>query len=284
MAYVVSSPGSCGEFIQGYAEGASFMVTCPIDRYAMALVDEKAEDALPDKAEEALRKTLAYLGETDRPSVRLISSIPKGKGLASSTADISAVAEAVALSFGRKLSMEEIAHIALSIEPSDATFFEGIVQFDYREGKAIRSLGLSPAMDILIYDCGGEIDTMSFNSREDLIALQKSNEKDIAHALRLFEKGIAEKSIDLIGEAASISAYCNQKILYKKQLADFHRIGLSLGGKGVICAHSGTVLGLILPPGMEALPLREKLEDTVEGITFLDLVSLTNRGMQVEKI
>ncbi len=35
---------------------------------------------------------------------------------------------------------------------------------------------------------------------------------------------------------------------------------------------------------MEALPLREKLEDTVEGITFLDLVSLTNRGMQVEKI
>ena len=79
MAYVVSSPGSCGEFIQGYAEGASFMVTCPINRYAMALVDEKAEDALPDKAEEALRKTLAYLGETDRPSVRLISSIPKGK-------------------------------------------------------------------------------------------------------------------------------------------------------------------------------------------------------------
>ena len=30
MAYVVSSPGSCGEFIQGYTEGASFMVTCPI--------------------------------------------------------------------------------------------------------------------------------------------------------------------------------------------------------------------------------------------------------------
>ena len=45
-----------------------------------------------------------------------------------------------------------------------------------------------------------------------------------------------------------------------------------------------TMIGKILPPGMEALPLREKLEDTVEGITFLDLVSLTNRGMQVEKI
>ena len=231
MAYVVSSPGSCGEFIQGYAEGASFMVTCPINRYAMALVDEKAEDALPDKAEEALRKTLAYLGETDRPSVRLISSIPKGKGLASSTADISAVAEAVALSFGRKLSMEEIAHIALSIEPSDATFFEGIVQFDYREGKAIRSLGLSPAMDILIYDCGGEIDTMSFNSREDLIALQKSNEKDIAHALRLFEKGIAEKSIDLIGEAASLHSATRRSCI-KSNLPIFIGSAFLLAGKG----------------------------------------------------
>ena len=130
MAYVVSSPGSCGEFIQGYTEGASFMVTCPINRYAMALVDDKADEALPDKAEEAVKKTLAYLGETDRPSVRLISSIPKGKGLASSTADISAVAQAVALSFGRKLSMEEIAHIALSIEPSESVSTSTKIRMD----------------------------------------------------------------------------------------------------------------------------------------------------------
>ena len=31
MAYIVSSPGSCGEFIQGYMDGISFMVTCPIN-------------------------------------------------------------------------------------------------------------------------------------------------------------------------------------------------------------------------------------------------------------
>ncbi len=37
------------------------MVTCPINRYAMALVDEKGGGYTPDKAEEALRKTLAYL-------------------------------------------------------------------------------------------------------------------------------------------------------------------------------------------------------------------------------
>lgn len=57
MAYVVSSPGSCGEFIQGYAEGSSFMVTCPIDRfsYAFSGFDGRGE-ALPPKALSAVEK------------------------------------------------------------------------------------------------------------------------------------------------------------------------------------------------------------------------------------
>ncbi len=283
MAYLVSSPGSCGEFIQGYMAGASFMVTCPIDRYSVAVVDERAEEPLPEKAQRAAEAAAAYLGEkADNLPVHLISSIPKGKGLASSTADISAVAQAVALHFGRQLSPEEIARIALSIEPSDATFFPGVVQFDYREGKLIRPLGQCPAMDILIFDCGGEVDTMAFNSRSDLISLQKKSEKEIARALALFEQGIARQSIEDIGEAATISAFCNQKILYKKQLEAFHRIGLSRGGQGVICAHSGTVLGLILPPGTDADPVRKAIEKEVEQVTYLDLVSLTNRGMTVE--
>lgn len=282
MAYVVSSPGSCGEFIQGYANGSSFMVTCPINRYAKALVTENAKEILPEKAKQAALKTLAYLGAANEmPKVELISSIPKGKGLASSTADISAVSQAVALSLGRKLSAEEIAHIALSIEPSDATFFEGIVQFDYRQGKLIRPMGLCPAMDILIYDCGGEVDTMTFNSRNDLIALQKSNEKEIAKAVSLFERGIRQQSIENIGKAASISAFCNQKILYKKQLDDFNRVGVAAGGKGIVCAHSGTVLGLILPHGTDEKPIRQILEKEIEHIEFLDYVSVTNQGMQI---
>lgn len=282
MAYVVSSPGSCGEFIQGYANGSSFMVTCPINRYAKALVTENTTEILPEKAKQAALRTLVYLGIKDQvPMVQLISSIPKGKGLASSTADISAVSQAVALSYGRKLSAEEIAHIALSIEPSDATFFEGIVQFDYRQGKLIRPMGLCPAMDILIYDCGGEVDTMTFNSRNDLISLQQSNEQEIAKALSLFEQGIRQQSIEDIGKAASISAFCNQKILYKKQLDDFYRVGGAAGGKGVVCAHSGTVLGLILPHGTDETPVRQALEKEIRNITFLDYVSVTNQGMRI---
>ena len=285
MAYVVSSPGSCGEFIQGYAEGSSFMVTCPIDRfsYAFSGFDGRGE-ALPPKALSAVEKTMVYLGEEKRVPLKLKSHILKGKGRASSTADISAACQAAALACGRKLSEREIAAIALSIEPSDATFFKGVVQFDYREGRLIREMGLCPAMQILVYDCGGEVDTMLFNSRNDLVDLQKSNETKIKEALSLFKEGIRLQSLDLIGRAASMSSFANQKILYKKPLEDFYHLGLEQGGKGVICAHSGTVLGLILPMEKDAMAVKNFLDKEMKGrISFLDLVHITNQGMQCRK-
>ncbi len=285
MAYVVSSPGSCGEFIQGYAEGSSFMVTCPIDRFSYAFSGFEGEgEPLPPKALSAVEKTMAYLGEEKRVPLKLKSHILKGKGMASSTADISAACQAAALACGRKLSEREIADIALSIEPSDATFFKGVVQFDYREGRLIREMGLCPAMQILVYDCGGEVDTMLFNSRNDLVDLQKSNETKIKEALSLFKEGIRLQSLDLIGRAASMSSFANQKILYKKPLEDFYHLGLEQGGKGVICAHSGTVLGLILPMEKDAMAVKNFLDKEMkERISFLDLVHITNQGMQCRK-
>ena len=116
MAYVVSSPGSCGEFIQGYAEGSSFMVTCPIDRFSYAFSGFEGDgETLPPKAYSAVEKTMAYLGEEKRVPLKLKSHILKGKGMASSTADISAACQAAALACGRKLSEREIAAIALSL-------------------------------------------------------------------------------------------------------------------------------------------------------------------------
>ena len=283
MAYLVTSPGSCGEFIQGYAEGTSFMVTCPINRYSYAISDFAGEgDFLPQKAKEAVIRTLKYIHhKNDNVSIRLKSHIPWGKGMASSTADISAVCQATALNFGVKLSNREIAKIALSIEPSDATFFKGIAEFDYRYGKVIREMGDAPDMQILVYDCGGEIDTMAFNSRNDLPELQKKNEADIIKAMELFKEGMQKKSLNLIGQASTISAFANQKILYKKELEGFYEAGMNAGGKGIICAHSGTVLGLILPMGIAPTKAREMINCYHLNLKYLDTVRLTNEGMHV---
>ena len=283
MAYLVTSPGSCGEFIQGYADGTSFMVTCPINRYSCAISNFAGEgDFLPQKAKEAVIHTLKYIHhENDDVSIKLKSNIPRGKGMASSTADISAVCQATALNFGVRLSNLEIARIALAIEPSDATFFNGIVEFDYRYGKVIREIGNAPDMQILIYDCGGEIDTMAFNSRNDLPELQKKNEAEIIKAMELFKEGMKKKSLNLIGEASTISAFANQTILYKKELDGFHEAGMHVGGKGIICAHSGTVLGLILPMEISPAKAREMINHYHLSLKYLDTVCLTNEGMLV---
>ena len=89
--------------------------------------------------------------------------------------------------------------------------------------------------------------------------------------------------MEIIGKAATISAFANQKILFKKPLEDFYTRGSALGGKGVICAHSGTVLGLIVAPGADIEAIRTKIKDYDLGVFYLDTVRLTNQGMQIRK-
>ncbi len=286
MIHIVKSPGSCGEFIQGYMDGSSFMVTCPIDRYSVAEAREgKLISRLPKKAESARRRTLEKLGMSGRSvDVRLCSEIPLGKGMASSTADISAVCQAAALACGRKLTPEEIAEIAISIEPSDATFYDGIVQFDYRKGRLIKKLGKAPPMQILIFDCGGEVDTLLYNSRKDLVSLQKENEPEIRRAVSLFEKGMREGNPALIGEAATISAFANQLLLYKSALEPLYETAKQAGALGIAAAHSGTVLGVIAAAGADVKEMRNMISYRLgDLVTYLDCVNVTNLGMVTEE-
>lgn len=286
MAHVVCSPGSCGELVQGYGWGSSFMITCPVDRYSRAESRLSASPSrLPAKSDAARALTLRYLGKEHLSvDVHLTSDIPVGKGMASSTADITAVCQATALACGCVLSPEEIAAIAIAIEPSDATFYPGIVQFDYRGGTVIRRLGPSPAAQILVYDCGGEVDTLAFNSRKDLVAMQKENEADIRKAVALCLEGLRSGSVDQIGEAATISAFANQKILYKEALEPFYEAGRRAGGRGVIAAHSGTVLGLLLAAADDADAARHAMDRALGGaVNFVDCVRITNDGMTIEE-
>lgn len=284
MAYLVKSPGSCGEFIQGYMEGYSFMVTCPVNRYSYAMSGMKKDRSaspLPPKAEQARIRTLSAWGKhPGEVPVRLSSFIPAGKGMASSTADISAVCQAAALACGHVLTSREIAETALSIEPSDATFFQGIVEFDYRKGTVISEWGHCPDMKILVFDCGGQVDTMQFNRRAGLTDLQKKNESSMRKAVNLFREGLRSQSLDLIGRAATVSAFANQSILHKQQLPRLYEAGKSAGSTGVIAAHSGTVLGLIFPPDAELRKAAAAVQAAFqEGLEYLDCVRLVNDGL-----
>ncbi len=246
----VRAPGSCGELVQGTISGDNFLITCPVDIYSEVTVTPDGQDPATagEKTIAAVRRTWARLGVAAGPfAVAVSSALPQGKGMASSSADISAACQAAALAAGRCLTADEIAEIALAIEPTDGIFYPGIVMFDHVRGRTYRHLGGPPPMSILIFDTGGSVDTLEFNRRPDLAALNAAKETDVRQAVDLLSRGLAAGDCALIGRAATISALANQAILPKPALPAVAAIAARHGAVGVNTAHSGTVLGILFP-------------------------------------
>lgn len=282
----VKSPGSGGELIQGTLSGTPFLVTCPIDLYAEAALSVQQNLGNHTKARLAQARTLAYLGyETAPCGILLHSALPQGKGLASSSADIAAVCQLTALSLGHELMSEEIAAIAVKIEPTDGVFCPGIVQFNHLNGMILKTWPHPPNLSLLLYDCGGAVDTLRFNRRGDLRQLNDAKEPDIREAIALLEQGFAKQDPLLIGAAATRSAFANQKILYKKQLANLHDIAMRCGAVGVNIAHSGTVIGMIFAGGQtrEKLRAKEMMRQEYPEMLLLHDANLISGGLRIEK-
>ena len=91
----------------------------------------------------------------------MASSLPIGKGMGSSTADLSAACYAVAVALNRRLTPEAVAEIALSIEPSDGTFSPGITLIDHVDGRIFERIGEPFPLGLLVLDFGGAVDTWS---------------------------------------------------------------------------------------------------------------------------
>ena len=287
MAFYVRTPGTCGEFIQGSIKGQRFLVTCPINRYSYAIGDVQyplplSSISLQSKAHQAYIKVLDVIGikQSAAKPVYLHSDILQGKGLASSSADISVVAMATAKSYGYDLTMDQLATICLSIEPTDAPFYPGIVQFDYLNGTCCELLGTCPPIRIVMFDEGGTIDTVQFNHQQNLDTLIDEKEELMVEALAKFKEGIRKHNMNLIGEASTISCFGNQRILHKTNLYALHQIGVECNSIGTIIAHSGTVLGLLFPPDSPSIVhCLGRVKHEIPSLTFLDIVETTNEGI-----
>ena len=248
-----SAPGTCGELAQGMLDGVLCLVTCPIDIRSTATVElspgEGVIEAPPDspKAAQAVVATLEHLGESGMDArLALDSPLPRGKGMASSTADVAASIAATAAAAGRWLEPEQIAEIALGVEPSDGVMFPGIVVFDHREGRIARPLGQPPPMRVLVLDFGGVVDTLEYNrvARDNALKLQAPR---MSEAVSLIETGLLRGNPLFIGKGATISAIANQEVSFNPYLDDVLAFSAEVGGYGVNVAHSGTVIGLLLP-------------------------------------
>jgi len=246
--------GSCGEMVQGSRNGTPFLVTCPVNIWTevtvrISLSGEGKDATYFPKIRRAVKEVLKIKRSSASLSFYRKSAIPPGKGMSSSTADIAAAALATSRLLGGALSPEKIAELALSIEPSDGIMFPGIHLLDHRRGSWSESLGPPPAMEVVIIDPGGCVDTVAFNRRNDLVYLNRQKEKKAEEALLLVREGVRQGDPEKIGRGATISARANQRILPKKELGEVIRLSREIKAVGVNVAHSGTVLGILLPPG-----------------------------------
>lgn len=282
-------PGSCGELVQGTWDGVNFLVPCPINLYSEVSVVLRPNSELVclsghNKALEAVRRTLAYIGKQELGGVlKVKTSIPWGKGMASSTADIGASIGATAAALGIALRAQEIAELAIPIEPTDATIFPGITLFDHVRGRWRLPLGSGPEAEILVVDLGGEVDTVEFNNRPELPELNRINEFQTRQAFHLVRRGIQEKNLTLLGRGCTLSAEANQVILPKDLLADIKYWNLKRGGFGVIAAHSGTVVGLLYAPGRDMANEGAELRTSFQEISDCRGVKLIKGGVKAVK-
>lgn len=282
-------PGTCGELLQGTLEGQDFLVTAPINRFSRAWVtvgQQKLAGPVGAKSLaglDAVRRRLQV--PEDLPlGLELESNLPRGKGMASSTADITAVAAAAFRAFQQEPSPEELAGLAAGLEPTDGVMFPGIVAVDHRLGKLLASLGTPPPLSLLIYDTGGHVESLAFNHRPDLARANRKKEPALKEAWEILFAALRDQDGEALAYAATTSALAHEAILPKPGLALYLREVQATGGFGLCVAHSGTVIGLFYPPEATADPtLPTFLSARLPG-AFLGRASLIGGGIRGPRV
>ena len=256
MEFEIKVPGSCGELVQGFYRGEPILITCPIEKFSSAAVSEKFSgiEGLGEKSLLMFEKVLKYFGVKNFDlGLRLTSELPRGKGMSSSSADLSAVAKVLSLALGKNLSAEKISELAAEIEPTDGIFFDGIAAMNPVTGKFIKKFFLPEKFLVAVFDYGGEIDTVKFNRRSDF----KIQTLDENLNLELVEK----------------SALANQKILFKPHFEEVINFSKKIGAVTVNVAHSGTVIGIFFHA--DDLQVAEKISAVKKNFDFLKFLTLT---------
>lgn len=249
------SYGSFGELLQGELPGInnSFLVTCPIDLSSRTTFYPSNSSAgisvFPQEKVKVKKAVELYLNreKTSLSGIMIINSdISCGKGMASSSADIVSSLRAIADALGKRITPQEIELVLRQIEPSDGVMYEQSVIYNHLNVSLIKKLGSLPKMFILAVDQGGEIDTVSFNDRSKKYSVKEKNEYSLL--LSDLEQSIIEQDINKLGSISTTSALLNQARNPKIHFDWVQSLADDISSPGIICAHSGTMLGIILSP------------------------------------
>jgi uncharacterized protein involved in propanediol utilization len=244
--------GSYGELLQGILpeEEEEFLVTLPIEKYAVAHFfpsEGREVEVFPTWKTKSLQLATILLHKYSRRTggrFLLVSDIPCGKGLSSSSADLMATARAIESYLGIQIPMEELCRSLSQVEPTDGVMFPESVVYFHVKGALCERLGTLPQVEILSLDEGGCVETLNGHWRD---AYRHTPERalEFLSLLDRLRDGFQRNALQEIGAVSTRSAYINQGINPKKHLERVHAVCNETGGAGLITTHSGTCLGIL---------------------------------------
>ncbi|TDP89891.1 kinase [Labedaea rhizosphaerae] len=245
--------GTFGELLQGALPGAGedFLVTLPIARWSTARItlfpdvaEVCVEPSHKQKSAHVARCLLDAYGARLGGTLEITSDLPEGKGMASSSADLVATVRAVGAALGLAVSPEETELVLRGVEPTDGLMYQGIVAFYHRKVALCRDLGAPPALTVVGVDEGGQIDTVDFNVTRPSIT--RAERREYERLLEDVSRALPRGDLAALGRVSTRSARLNQRRCHKRTLDRMIEISAAAGALGVVVAHSGTMIGVLV--------------------------------------
>jgi uncharacterized protein involved in propanediol utilization len=245
--------GSFGELLQGVLPGndRDFLVTLPIDAWSTATFHYLPEagqiHVFPQwkrKSQLLARFVMEAAGYPGGGVLALTSRLPVGKGLASSSADLVATARAVAAALDVPMGAPVIESLLRRIEPSDGVMYDGIVAFYHREVRLHSRLGTLPPLTIIGHDEGGQVDTISHNRRTK--TFDAAEKREYGRLLSALAEAVRNGDLRGVGQVSTRSTVMNSKVRTRRDLDHLKRVCAEVDGLGLVLAHSGTMLGILI--------------------------------------
>lgn len=298
-------PASCGEFVQGMIGNEEYLCSYAVNLFSEVFLEERKNAEEEDlirrvrgnekkiyirnvkKSRLAIRKVFEKFDipqeELSNISVKIISEVPVSKGMGSSTADIGAAIGAALDLIGKKMTPEEIAVMAASIEPTDSIFMQESVIFNPVKGQVKESIGTIDGMKVLVLEPDRYLNTVDLRKNRSYREAKMKNREIIENAFRLLKKGFTENDKKMIGRACTASSLANENICRKEHLKEIISVSNEMGCYGVNIAHSGTIAAILVDSDRNCDDIKEKLREkgldrVYSNIYTLDMIHGGIRG------
>lgn len=246
-----SAAGTFGELLQGVLpDGTDFLVTLPISLRAHASFrlghgeDLVVYPSHKRKAEAVARRMLDAAGHSGGGTLVIDSTIPTGKGLASSSADLVATVRAVGRCLGLATDPGSVEEWIRGVEPTDGVMYEGIVSYEHCAVRLRQEICRVPALAVVAIDEGGRLDTVAFNRiRKPYTPDQR---REYAELLERLTAALRRGDLAEVGEISTRSAELAELANPKRTWPALRLAAAGTGALGIVTTHSGTMHGLLL--------------------------------------